>query len=416
MSALLPTPPVSAPVVEMVSELFIPGETAWNEPLLRQLFEDAFVHRILAIPLPECHEEDLWLWSHTNNGDFSVSSCYKLALSLAPDVSSDLMGPHSSIWTRIWDLETPNKVKFFAWRVASDVLPVRRRLCDRNIPITDACPCCQDGIESVLHLLRDCSFAKSVWEASPFPPVSGLEGITAQDWFLRVAQMLSARDWAEFVIVCWNVWYARNRRIWHDELLSPMDLIHRSHSYSHSFWATMARKRKSPAPTRAERVTRWQPPGNSFLKLNVDGAIFDGSKQTGMGAVVRNSAGEVLYAKSAIFPGLVTSLEAELRGLCHALRWLRALRLRDVIVEVDSLLMVQLLYNPVVTRRDEIGVLARSCKHILSQLSSVRVCHIYRGGNKVAHALARSSKTLGGENVWYNLIPAHVAEEVAADL
>lgn len=177
----------------------------------------------------------------------------------------------------------------------------------------------------------------------------------------------------------------------------------------------MARKRKAPTQPRVARITKWVAPENDTLKLNVDGAVFNVSNQTSMGVVVRNSIGVGKYARSVVFPGLVTSLEAEFRGLFHALKWIRALQLKDVDIESDLQLMLQMLHNPIEHRRDEIGVLARSCKLILSQLHNVRIRHIHRGGNKAAHALARFSRTLGGDNVWYNLTPAHVAEVVAAD-
>lgn len=114
LANLIPSPPVVPSDIGMVRDLIIPSQRVWNEPLLRQFFDEALVNHVLAIPLPEGHEDDSWVWSHTNDHNFSVSSCYKVALGTTPDIISSLMGPHSSIWVRIWDLETPNKVKFFA--------------------------------------------------------------------------------------------------------------------------------------------------------------------------------------------------------------------------------------------------------------------------------------------------------------
>lgn len=311
----------------------------------------------------------------------------------------------------------PNKVKFFVWRVASDVLPVRRRLCDRQVPISDECPCCPDGVESTLHLLRDCPFARLVWDTAPVPVNMGMNALTAEDWLLQlqVSRMLNEKDWAEFVTICWNVWYARNRRVWHGEILTAQEILRKSHSYCRQFWKLMERKKQVERQPRPPRVRRWKPPPTGQLKLNVDASVFKDSRHTGMGAVVRDSTGTVRYAKSAFFPGVVSSLEAELRALYHALKWLRSLRLQDVEVEADSKMMVELVQKHAISRRDEIGVLARSCKAILSQLQNTNLQFIRREGNTVAHHLARLSRTFGGDQVWNGMTPVHVMEQVTTD-
>ncbi|KAK7809501.1 hypothetical protein CFP56_004059 [Quercus suber] len=45
--------------------------------------------------------------------------------------------------------------------------------------------------------------------------------------------------------------------------------------------------------------TRWRPLQFGFVKVNFDGAVFDNSNSSGVGAVIRNHSGAVMasYAK-----------------------------------------------------------------------------------------------------------------------
>lgn len=145
-----------------VCDLFVPGRKEWNVQLLQSYFDMDDVSRILTIPLAQGPDPDRWIWAQTEDGCFTVSSCYKLAISNAIDIRPQLIGPHSSIWARIWNIEAPEKVKFFAWRACSDTIPVRSRLWERGMHVADVCPLCNRDSESLIHLLRDCPFAQEV--------------------------------------------------------------------------------------------------------------------------------------------------------------------------------------------------------------------------------------------------------------
>lgn len=42
----------------------------------------------------------------------------------------------------------------------------------------------------------------------------------------------------------------------------------------------------------------WQPPENGFFKLNIDGAPFSDFQVAGIGVILRDSYGEVVFAVS----------------------------------------------------------------------------------------------------------------------
>lgn len=49
------------------------------------------------------------------------------------------------------------------WRACLDSLPTRSNLCKRRVTSEDLSVVCGGQVESVEHVLRDCSLARAVW-------------------------------------------------------------------------------------------------------------------------------------------------------------------------------------------------------------------------------------------------------------
>ena len=60
---------------------------------------------------------------------------------------------------------------------------------------------------------------------------------------------------------------------------------------------------------------RWKPPPSQLYKLNFDATVFAGIQRSGFGAVIRNSAGELMAAMSVKGPSVSYSEEAEAFGV-----------------------------------------------------------------------------------------------------
>ena len=83
----------------------------------------------------------------------------------------------------------------------------------------------------------------------------------------------------------------------------------------------------------------------------------------------------------------VTVLEAEDVGLEEALKWIQSLAAGQVVVESDSFTVVNaLLRNTEYV--SEVGSTIECCRYILCQRSDVKVQHVRRQANKVAHNIA----------------------------
>jgi hypothetical protein len=61
-----------------MSELIDHVTGAWDEELLRSLFFEVDVRRILEIPLHNQGFDDFIAWAYNNHGRYTVRSCYHL--------------------------------------------------------------------------------------------------------------------------------------------------------------------------------------------------------------------------------------------------------------------------------------------------------------------------------------------------
>lgn len=76
-------------------------------------------------------------------------------------------GKDKDVWSNLWNLELPPKVKNFAWRTLNNGIPVKAKLYHRKIVEDDKCPCCDEGSETIEHTLITCPTVQKLWYASP---------------------------------------------------------------------------------------------------------------------------------------------------------------------------------------------------------------------------------------------------------
>ncbi|XP_071705283.1 uncharacterized protein [Rutidosis leptorrhynchoides] len=59
----------------------------------------------------------------------------------------------------------PKKICIYKWRVMLRRIPVRTELDKRGMDLESLrCPVCDNGIETVEHILLECNFAKDLWD------------------------------------------------------------------------------------------------------------------------------------------------------------------------------------------------------------------------------------------------------------
>lgn len=106
----------------------------WNDHLLRQLFTNKEVLAIRNTPCSLLRRADRLVWMHSNDGQYSTRSGYKVAKSCQKRVKGDEgtscrnEEAENKMLNKVWSLDIKKKIQFFIWRACHDRLPVEVNL------------------------------------------------------------------------------------------------------------------------------------------------------------------------------------------------------------------------------------------------------------------------------------------------
>ena len=151
----------------MVSDLIDVNRRSWEIVKVRNTFITHEAELVLGIPISfSLLPDDSVIWAWTPNRNFTVKSAYRVAQrSLKEGATRPDPGDCSDnakmkvIWKMVWQLDCPNKIKHFMWRVCKNILPTRNRLKVKGVGCEDCCALCGSS-ETSGHILWDCKLAK----------------------------------------------------------------------------------------------------------------------------------------------------------------------------------------------------------------------------------------------------------------
>lgn len=69
--------------------------------------------------------EDILIWPHTTEGEYSVCSAYHVLVEEDGQglPSSSSSGDSKKFWKKLWKIQVPNRIRQFFWRAVKDSLP-----------------------------------------------------------------------------------------------------------------------------------------------------------------------------------------------------------------------------------------------------------------------------------------------------
>lgn len=120
----------------------------------------------------------------------------------------------------IWRTAAPPWVRFFFWLVLHGRCWTAERICRHGLQPDDTCIMCDQGVESIDHILLFCCYSREVWHsclaklqllgAAPFDDGHAIA------WWLRVRKMIPKplRKGFDsfFFLMGWTLWKERNAR------------------------------------------------------------------------------------------------------------------------------------------------------------------------------------------------------------
>lgn len=145
----------------------------------------------------------------------------------------------------------------------------------------------------------------------------------------------------------------------------------------------------------------WLKRAVSMIKINVDAAIFSAFGTFSVAGIAKDSDGVLIEAFSKCQIGQLAPELAEAIGIKEAIIWIKRKRWKSILLETDSLLVVQALRSPL-CYAFYFGSIILDYLDILRILHFVDVIFVRRSANKAAHALACFSCSVADRSLLYS--------------
>ncbi|KAL5816148.1 hypothetical protein ACOSQ3_024526 [Xanthoceras sorbifolium] len=192
-------------------------------------------------------------------------------------------------------------------------------------------------LESIGHSLWFCKSLKLIrktWSHSFgfTAPTSG----SLCDFLTVCKNQVDDQDFAMLLILLWRLWFCRNHFVHQGMLLDAGDCYGWARSFAADFQNAVLASSRMPVP-----MQHWQPPGDSFLKLNSDAATSVKSNKVGLGVVVRNHLGQVLLSAASSLSSCFSPLLHEALALKRGLELARDASLSRLVLESDCATLVK---------------------------------------------------------------------------
>ncbi|MQL80800.1 hypothetical protein Taro_013253 [Colocasia esculenta] len=167
--------------------------------------------------------------------------------------------------------------------------------------------------------------------------------------------------------------------------------------------------------TRISSIVPWLTPPSGCLKLNVDGAFKMTFGEAGGGGILRDHEGNMCWAFARAYHDLNSSLVPEALALRDGLSICCSKGITEVLVETDSLNLLQIVTKQIAYPWDFACIL----QHIAAKTQNLKavISHTPREANRVADCLASFAKSCHHIVIWdlWTDLPTLVKEPYHSD-
>lgn len=156
---------------------------------------------------------------------------------------------------------------------------------------------------------------------------------------------------------------------------------------------------------------RWQPPPTNWLKCNLDGAWNANNEASGIGWVIRDHQGKVLWMGGRRIPKLRSVLETDMEAMRWAILSISRFGYKNVIFETDSKVVAE-----VIKEENPWPMVNGTIQDLLSRFGPHSVSFSPRETNGVADRIAK--ETLSYVNYvpkLYTVLPSWISPSVEVD-
>lgn len=408
-----------------VSELICANGRDWNQEVLHRLFVDEVSDKIKRIRPAGLHSEDTYSWEFTKTGHYTVKSAYWVQMNvLAVDnTTREVLQPSfDGIYQQIWSTEISPKVKHFMWRSLSKSLPVAENMAHRHITKDRRCSRCGADSESTNHLLFQCPYARRLWAEANIhipPPGHWSDSLYSNlHWVLNLKKEYPKEemegDLAPWLL--WRIWKNRNDFIFRGRVYPFTATVEKAKEDGEEWRRRVEvknREVKAPAPALPEK--KWYPPAPTGFKCNIDGSWKKETGGGGVGWVMRDHLGNLVWAGAKKLAEVGSVLETEAEALRWAAQTLAGFGYEHVSFETDSLVLKQMICGEEETW-PRMKPIIQDIRTILSSKGGYEVGYYPRSGNKAANRIAKETATFTSiVPKLYSIVPGWLSLCIEAD-
>ncbi|XP_021724891.1 uncharacterized protein LOC110692199 [Chenopodium quinoa] len=292
-------------------------------------------------------------------------------------------------------------------------MAVNSELHRRHIIEDNYCQRCREDVETVTHAIFKCPTVRSVWENSSFWEEVQQIGEESFEVFKRVTEHYSHHDVYTFSALAWAMWTSRNKALFENSPHDPILLATGFSKYVSDFQVYSAKVFGGRRGNGGISNSTWKKPPAGTLKINVDAATFDDA--VGLGVVARNSHGDIVFTGARRWRGRWDSCIAEAAAIHFGVELAIRFGYRDVWCESDALNVVQKIQQKQLGY-NYVFLFISSIISLSSSFSSFICSHVKRGGNTVAHFLARTVPPEANEIVNFEQFPESIITLAEMDI
>ncbi|XP_074300083.1 uncharacterized protein LOC141631292 [Silene latifolia] len=260
-----------------------------------------------------------------------------------------------------------------------------------------------------------CALTRTHWDGSGFwEVIEAAPNGSCMERMVWILQQLGEGERGRFLAMMWSIWTIRNQRLF-EEAPPPaaavcsgiVKMVVEYQGYADRVFG------KKIVVTEVGGCS-WTPPAAGFIKLNVDGHVA-GCGVVGLGVVARDMAGRVVGMGCRRVEADWDVEVAEARAASFGLEVANRLGFSNIILESDALKVVLAVKNEAVAR-SPFGLCVIDVLFSLRSFPSSKFIHVKRGGNTMAHCIARMTEFEGSELILVTDFPQVVITLAELDL
>lgn len=151
--------------------------------------------------------------------------------------------------------------------------------------------------------------------------------------FLCVIWEFSSEEAERLMNVVWVIWHHKNQVVWEGKVSILAQVVFAATSFI-AEWKEMRLWPKKEY--RMVRCSKWHPPQELFVEMNVKRGFLRGEMQMGIGYVLRDWNGECIAMHIHHHMELLSAREGEAWGVYEALCWVVQLGGMNLVLEIDA--------------------------------------------------------------------------------